>query len=59
MEDKKEYYWILMEKICDEGEGLTRTRLVPRWHDGCFSISHDRMKEVFSWKWDNEILNNL
>jgi len=58
METKKEYYWILMEKICDEWE-LTRARLVPRWVDWCYSLSHNLMKKNFTWAWDHEILNNL
>lgn len=55
---KKEYYWILMEKIWDEWD-LSRTRLVPRWDDWCYSIKHDKLKEAFTWKWDHEVLNNL
>ncbi len=58
MISKKQYYWILMEKICDEWE-LTRTRLVPRWTDGCYSITHEKLKEVCTWSWDHESLNNL
>ncbi len=55
---EKEYYWILMEKVWDEWD-LSRTRLVPRWNDWCYSIKHDKLKEVFTWKWDHESLNNL
>lgn len=58
METKKEYYWILMEKICDEWE-LTRTRLVPKWTDGCYSIRHETIKQALTFSGDMEKLNNL
>jgi len=55
---EKEYYWILVEKVWDEWD-LTITRLVPKWTDWCYSISHEKMKELVTFSWNMEILNNL
>lgn len=58
METKKEYYWILMEKIWNDKD-LTRLKPVKRTSDECFTIKHETIKEAITFSGWMEKLNNL